>query len=137
MNVLTTTGARQAFLTGALSWTGASFKAVLVDETYVYDAAHDNLNDVTAGKRVATTGTLTCTAVAGVAHAADATISSPPVGRDVRGYWIYKDTGVESTSLLVAFIDTDPDNAPIEYTTDGTAILVVLDSGSPNGVFKL
>lgn len=137
MNVLTAP-AREAFLSADLDWLTATFKIVLVDELYVYDVAHENLDDIVAGRRVATTTALTAkTADDGVARADAVLLASTPVGRNVRGYWIFHDTGVEATSLLVVFVDTRPDDAPIDETTDGEARLVIPDSGGVNGIFKL
>ena len=98
---------KQAFLSGGINLTSDNIKAVLVDLTdYTYSAAHDNLDDIPAGARVATSGNLASkTVAAGVFDAADVVFTAPSGdGADVIA--IYKDTGDTATSTLIAYIDT-------------------------------
>jgi hypothetical protein len=94
---------------------------------------HDNLDDIPAGARVATSGALASkTVTLGVADAADVTISS--VSGDQFEYIIlYKDTGVEGTSRLIACIDTA---TGLPCTPSGGDITIQWDSGA-NKIFKL
>jgi hypothetical protein len=99
---------REAFLAGDIDWENDTIKVVLVDSAdYTVDiASHDNLDDIPSGARVATSGALTGKTVsAGVADAADVTISSVS-GDQFEYIIIYKDTGTESTSKLIACLDT-------------------------------
>ena len=99
---------RQGFLEGAIDWDTDSIKLVLIDTAdYTVDLAnHDNLDDIPAAARVATSGNLASKTVTdGVADAADVTFTSVS-GDTVEAIALYKDTGNESTSRLIAYIDT-------------------------------
>ena len=99
---------REGFLDGSIDWDADNIKVVLVDtDDYTVNlATHDNLDDIPAGARVATSGNLASkTVAAGVADAADVTLSSV-TGDQFEAIVIYKDTGTESTSRLIAYIDT-------------------------------
>jgi hypothetical protein len=82
-------------------------KVVAVDlADYTYSAAHDFLDDVPSGARIATSANLgSKTFVNGVFDAADTSFTTPS-GDPFEAYIIYIDTGVEATSRLVAFLDT-------------------------------
>lgn len=125
---------KQGFLTGAIDWTSDDIRCILVDtnDYTVNLSTHDNLDDVTAGARVATSSAMTCTAAAGVADASDVTFSS--VTGDVsEALIIYKHTGTESTSTLIAYIDTA---TGLPVTPNGGDITVTWDSGA-NKIFSL
>ena len=126
---------REAFLSGDISWDSDTIKVILVDTgTYTVDlAAHDHLDDIPAGARVATSDALASKTVAsGVADAADITLSSVS-GNTVEAVVLYQDTGTEATSKLIAYIDTAT-NLPV--TPNGGDITVQWDNGS-NKIFKL
>jgi len=126
---------REGFLDGSIDWDTDNIKLVLIDvaDYTVNLATHDNLDDIPAAARVATSGNLASkTVAAGVADAADLTLSAV-TGDPSEALAIYKDTGTESTSRLIAYIDTAT-NLPI--TPNGGDINVVFDSGA-NKIFKL
>lgn len=126
---------REAFLTGAISWTTDNIKAVLVDTgSYTVNlASNQYLSDITAGARIATSGNLTGkTATAGVADADDITITSV-VGASVEAIVLYKDTGSASTSPLIAYIDTA---TGLPVTPNGGDINVAFSNGASR-IFKL
>ena len=127
--------AKQSFLTGEINLTSDTIKIQLIDTNdYTYSAAHDNFDDVAAGSRVGTAATLgSKTVTDGVFDAADVTFSS--VTGDVsEALIVYKDTGTESTSKLIAYIDTASSGLPV--TPNGGDITVTFDSGS-NKIFAL
>ena len=126
---------RQGFLEGDIDWTGDNIKLLLVDTAdYTVDlATHDFLDDVPVAARVATSGNLgSKTATDGVADAADVTLSSVS-GDQSEAIVIFQDTGVESTSRLIAYIDTAT-NLPV--TPNGGDITIQWDNGA-NRIFKL
>lgn len=106
-------------------------KAVLVDTgTYTYSSAHDFLNDVTGTVGTAQTlGSKTFTN--GTFDAADTTFTTVS-GNSVEAIIIYIDTGVSSTSYLVAYLDTGFTGLPV--TPNGGSIIVTWDAG---GLFTL
>lgn len=126
---------REGFLDGSIDWDTNTIKAVLLDAAeYTPNlATDDNLDDVPALARVGTPQTLgSKTVTGGVADAAD--ITFPAVTGAVCEYiLIYKDTGVESTSRLIALIDSAT-NLPV--TPNGGDINVAWDNGA-NKIFKL
>lgn len=105
--------AREDFLAGALSWSGDTIKCVGVKSTYTFSAAHTALNQISAGDRVATSAALgSKTVTDGIADAADTVLPTVTNGVIIAALVYYKDTGVESTSRLIAFVDTGT-NLPI------------------------
>ena len=126
---------REGFLDGSIDWDTDTIKVVLVDtaDYTVNLSTHDNLDDVAGAARVATSSALASkTVTAGVADAADVTlvaVTSDPSEALI----LYKDSGVESTSRLIAYIDSAT-NLPV--TPNGGDIVIAWDSGS-NKIFKL
>lgn len=96
---------------------------VALDSSYVYSATDNfqsdltgQLGDVIALTSVAFTG--------GILTADNPTITSLVAGNIVASFVIFNDTGTPGTSLIVGFADTDSIGAPINYTSDGTPLLV-------------
>lgn len=126
---------REGFLDGTIDWDTNNIKVVLVDtaDYTVNLSTHDNLDDVPALARVATSGNLASkTVTAGVADAADVTLSAV-TGDPSEALIIYQDTGVESTSRLIAYIDTA---TGLPVTPNGGDITIAWDNGA-NRIFKL
>lgn len=112
-----------------------NLKAVLVDTaTYTVDLAnHDYLSDIPSGERVATSANLTGkTTTGGVFDAADVTFSSV-TGDSVEAIVIYKDTGTDTTSPLIAYIDTA---TGLPITPSGVNITIAWDNGA-NKIFAM
>ncbi len=127
--------AREGFLNADIDWTTANIRIILGDaaDYTVNLATHDFLDDVPAGARVAVSGNLASkTSTAGVADAADVTLTAV-TGDPCEFIIIYEHTGTESTSHLIAYIDSAT-NLPI--TPNGGDITVTWDSGA-NKIFKL
>lgn len=131
--------ARQAFLEGGspavLNWLTDNVKVVLVDTgQYTVDLAnHQYLSSVPVGARISTSGNLTGkTSTGGVADAADITFSAVS-GASIEAIVIYRDTGVEATSPLIAYIDTA---TGLPVTPNGGDITVQWDNAA-NKIFKL
>lgn len=127
---------REKFLTGAISWSSDDIKVCLVDtDDYTVNLATDEFldPDVTAAGIVATSGNLgTKTTAAGVADAADVTFTSV-TGDQCEALVIYKDSGLGTTSPLIAYIDTA---SGLPVTPNGGDITVQWDNGA-NKIFKL
>lgn len=125
---------RDHFLNGNIDWVNDTIAAILVDtDDYTVDLVNDEfLTSVPAGARVAT-GTLSSkSSTAGIADAADLTL--PSVSGDVsEAIVLYKNTGVEGTSNLIAYIDTA---SGLPVTPNGGDITITWDNGT-NKIFKL
>ena len=99
---------RQMFLEAQVNWMTDTIKCILVDTgAYtVQTATHKYLSDIATSARVAGPVTLTAKSTAGgAADAADCTFTSVS-GASIEAIVIYKDTGSEPTSPLIAWIDT-------------------------------
>lgn len=126
---------RQGFLDGSIDWDTDDIRVILVDTAdYTVDTAnHDNLDDVASAGRVAVSSALTGkTATNGVADADDVTFTSV-TGDSVEAIVIYKHTGTESTSRLIAYLDS---GTGLPVTPNGGNITVQWDNGA-NKIFKL
>lgn len=126
---------RQGFLAGEIDWDANDIRLILIDEAddTIDLAADEDLADRAAGARVSTSSAFgSKTTTAGVADAADVTLSS--VTGDVsESIDLYQHTGTESTSLLICNIDTA---TGLPVTPNGGNITVQWDSGA-NKIFKL
>jgi len=128
---------RERFLGGDLDWDAMDFRVILTDtaDYTVSVDVHDFLDDVAAAARVKVSGALASkTKTLGVADAADVTLTAV-TGDPCEALVIYQHTGVESTSALVAYIDTTSDSS-LPVTPNGGDITIVWDSGV-NKIFKL
>lgn len=134
-NVLTDP-AREGFLGGDLAWDSDAFAFTALTDAYTFSGAHDYLNDVSTG-RLWTSGALTGKSITGgVADAADLLTSALTAGDDIVAGWIFRDTGVASTSLLVAYYDTAADGSPLLMPTNGQPIAIRWNNG-PFKLFKI
>ena len=126
---------RQGFLAGEIDWDANDIRLILIDEAddTIDLAVDEDLADRAGAARVATSSAFgTKTTTAGVADAADVTLSS--VTGDVsESIDIYQHTGTEATSLLICNIDTA---TGLPVTPNGGNITVQWDSGA-NKIFKL
>lgn len=126
---------RQRFLEAQLNMLTDTIKCVLVD-TGAYTAnfsTHEFLADIPVSARITTPVTLTSKTTAGGAFdAADVTFTSVS-GASIEAILIYADTGTESTSPLIAYIDTA---TGLPITPNGGDIIVTWDNGT-NKIFKV
>lgn len=108
-------------------------RVILIDAAdYTFSQLHDFLDDVPAAARVATSGTLLNTTVTnGVFDADDITINAV-TGDPLEALLFYIHTGVESTSRLVAYIDTGWTGLP--FTPSGSNVTLAFNA---SGIFKL
>jgi hypothetical protein len=97
---------RQAFLEGTIAWLTDNIKVALVTSGYTPNQATDQfLAIVTSGNIVVTSANLaTKTSTAGVADADDFTLTAVS-GSAIVALVVYKDTGSDATSPLIAYID--------------------------------
>lgn len=118
-DTLYTLGASK-LLTGDIDWDSHVIKCALVDTgAYTPDFDADEFLSDLSGAVVATSGALTDKAVtAGVATADDAVFTSVS-GSTVEAIVIYRDTGVDATSSLLAYVDSA---AGLPYTPTGSSV---------------
>lgn len=127
---------REGFLDGSIDWDTDDIRVILID-TGAYtanQATHDFLDDVAGGARIAVSSALgSKTATGGVADASDVTFSAVS-GASVEAIVLYKHTGTDSTSRLIAYIDSATSGLPV--TPNGGDITVQWDNGA-NKIFRL
>jgi hypothetical protein len=128
---------RQRFLEGQFNWLTDTIKVILVD-TGSYSAnftTHQFLSDIPTSARIGTSSgvaLISKTTTGGAADAADITFSAV-TGASIEALVIFKDTGTEGTSPLIAFIDTA---TGLPITPNGGDIICTWDNGT-NKIFKL
>ncbi len=127
---------REGFLDGSIDWDTDDVRAILIDTgTYTYSAAHDFLDDVPGGSRIAVSAALgSKTVTSGVADAADVTFTAV-TGASVEAIIIYKHTGVDATARLICYIDTASSGLPV--TPNGGDITISWDNTAGLKIFKL
>lgn len=113
--------ALKLFADADLDWIAHTIKLVLIDATYVYDEAHDFLSDIAAPDRVFTHTLTGKTSDDGILSA-DSDIVTIPAGNTITQAWLYRDTGVDSTSPLIAYYDSDDARQPFDFTPDGSDV---------------
>lgn len=126
---------REGFLAGDIAWDTDDIRCILIDTAaYTVNLVTDNdLVDVPAGARIATSGAFTAKTVAlGIADAADVVLSAV-TGAVSEVVVIYQHTGVEATSRLIAYVDTA---TGLPVTPNGGDITIQWDNGA-NKIFKL
>jgi len=126
---------REGFLDGSIDWDTDDIRVILIDVAdYTVDlAVHDNLDDIPGDARVATSGAFTGkTVAAGVADADDVVLTAV-TGDPCEALVTYKHTGTESTSRLIAYIDSA---TGLPVTPNGGDITIQWDNGA-NKIFKL
>ena len=126
---------RQRFLEAQINWMTDTVKVILVSTSgYTpQTAVHQYLADVPVSARIAGPVTLTAKATTGgAADAADCTFTSVS-GATINAIVIYKDTGTEATSPLIAYIDTA---TGLPITPNGGDIIVTWDNGV-NKIFRV
>ena len=126
---------RQGFLDGSIDWDTDDIRAILIDtDDYTVDLeSHDNLDDIPAGARVAVSGALTGKTVTDGVADADDIMFIAVTGDQSEALVLYKHTGVESTSRLIAYIDSA---TGLPVTPNGGDIEVKWADGDDK-IFKL
>jgi hypothetical protein len=125
---------RQGILDGSISVSTTAVQAMLVTSGYTPNTAtHQYVTDVGSGNIVARSAAFTSkTETAGVFNAANLTF--PAVSGAACSYIVlYINTGTDSTSRLIAIIDTA---TGLPVTPNGGDITVTWDTGA-NKIFKL
>lgn len=120
---------KEALLTAGLDLESDDIRVILVDTAdYTYSAAHNFLDDVAAGSRVAVSTALASKTITdGVFDAADKTLSAV-TGDPCEALILYKHTGTESTSNLICYIDG------LSVTPNGGDIVIAWHA---SGIFAL
>jgi hypothetical protein len=128
---------KQALLGAGVNLASGTVKAVLIDSgRYTYADAHQFLPSVPAAARIGTPATLANkTVVDGVFDADDSMFTSVPAQTGTasaeEAILLYRDSGTEATSELIAYIDTA---TGLPVTPNGGNIVVTWAAA---GIFAL
>lgn len=130
--------AGQIMLSGGLNWASPAhpWAAALID-TAEYDvnlATHQYLSDIGDAAIVAKADLTNPTAVGGVASADPVTIPAV-TGNTVSAIVIYQDTGTESTSPLICYLD-DMTGLPLNPGGGDIALQWPTSDGTPLGIIS-
>lgn len=125
---------KEKLLTAAINLSSDTIKAAIVSSAYTPNlSTHEFWSDVVANI-LNTAGTLgSKTVTLGVFDAADITFTAVTSGSTAKAVVLYKDTGLNSTSPLIAYIDT---LTGFPLATNGGDIQIIWDSGA-NKIFAL
>ena len=135
--------AKEELLSGSIDLTTDTIRAILIDAAdHTISFTADNFfSDITTAARIGNSGATgrgdgvalgSKTVTAGVFDAADATLTTV-TGDQAEGILIYKDSGVDGTSTLIAYIDS---GTGLPVTPSGGDITFQWDSGA-NKIFAL
>lgn len=100
--------ARELFATAQLSWTSGVMRGLLLPESYVPDFTDQFLSDIFTGVRIAISDEIQGrTATNGLCTGMAAKFPLLFDNRAVSQAVIFKDTGVENTSVLIAYLGAE------------------------------
>ena len=119
--------AKQAFLNGSINMAANTITLALVDTgVYTYSAVHEFRSDVSNSAVISTATLANKTITSGVFDADDATFTSV-TGANCEALLIFQDTGIQTTSRLIAYIDSA---TGLPILPNGGDISVAFSSGS-------
>ena len=119
--------AKEAFLNGSINMVANTISIALVDTgVYTYSATHQFRNEVSNSAVISSTSLAHKTIANGVFDADDATFSSV-TGANCEALLIFQDTGIQTTSRLIAYIDSA---TGLPILPNGGDISVAFSSGS-------
>ena len=119
--------AKEAFLNGSINMVANTITIALVDTgVYTYSASHQYRNEVSNSAVISSTTLANKTITNGVFDADDATFSSV-TGANCEALLIFQDTGIQTTSRLIAYIDSA---TGLPILPNGGDISVAFSNGS-------
>ena len=127
--------ARRLFLEAGINWLTDDIKAILVDQgAYTPNfTSHQNLADIGVSARVTPGVLMTGKATTGGAADANDVTFSAVSGPSIEAIVLYRDSGSDATSTLIAWLDTA---TGLPITPNGGDIIVTWDNGA-NKIFRL
>jgi hypothetical protein len=119
--------AKEAFLNGSINMVANTITIALIDTgVYTYSASHQYRNEVSNSAVISSTTLANKTITNGVFDADDATFSSV-TGANCEALLIFQDTGIQTTSRLIAYIDSA---TGLPILPNGGDISVAFSNGS-------
>jgi hypothetical protein len=125
---------KEKLLSGSIDLTTATIKAAILSSAYTPNLSTDEFWSTILANLLNSQQTLgTKTVTLGVFDAADITFTAVTSGSTAKAIVLYKDTGSNATSPLIAYIDTI---TGFPLATNGGDIQIIWDSGA-NKIFAL
>ena len=120
--------ARELFLTRGLDWVTDPLKLQLIDaQQYTPSPSHIYLSEIPIGARIHDAVELTGrTALNGTADADDITIVGVPADISVGALIVYRDSGDDSTSHLVGYLNN---GNGLPFISNGNDIILTWNNG--------
>ncbi len=121
------------FLKGRIDWASDTLKVALLSSAYTYDPNHVYYSEVTGVIGVPATiasATVTPNATNAVADGANTPFAAIVAGSTVTQYVIYKDTGTDTNSPLIAHFDS---GSGLPFATNGGVITITWPTA---GIFE-
>lgn len=115
--------AKEGMLTGDVDVMGETVRLQMFDDDVVYDETDEFLSNVT-GTAVGAAVEITNKDVANGQFTGDTSAFTPPNGHTVIALIVFIDTGLASSSRVLAFLDTKDDTTPISIPTTGGSMLL-------------
>ena len=120
---------KKQFLQAGIDLSAVNIRAILVDTgAYTYDDAHDFLDDIPSGARIAVSENLT-----GKTFGDNGSFDSDDPafigvsGASIESIVLYVHTGTDSTSRLIMYQDNGVTGLPL--TPDGSDVQITVDAG--------
>lgn len=120
---------KKQFLQAGIDLASLNVRAILIDAgAYTYDDAHDFLDDIPSGARIAVSGNLANKTFGdnGSFDSDDPTFTGVS-GASIEAIVLYVHTGTESTSRLIMYQDTGVTGLPL--SPDGSDVQITVDAG--------
>lgn len=125
---------REKFLCGEIAWLTDSIRAVFVSATYTPNyTTHEFLSDVPLGSRVSISDELASKTATNAWASAERVEWQSVNGQVCTGMVLFKDTGLITTSPLIAHLNENVSNLPLDPT--GTKVTFFPDPAT--GLFRL
>lgn len=125
---------REGFLDGSIDWDTDDIRAVLVESTYTFSAAHDFMDDLGTNDNGRTAALSGKTVTSGVADAADTSLTATAAVA-CNAIVVYKYNVSDASARLICYIDTVTSGLPFTPSA-GQTVNIAWDSGA-NKIFKL
>ena len=119
--------AKESFINGHINMSANTIAIALVDTgVYTFSTSHQFRSDVSNSAVISSTSLSNKTVASGVFDADDATFTSV-TGANCEALLIFQDTGVQTTSRLIAYVDSA---TGLPILPNGGDITVVFSSGA-------
>lgn len=96
---------KEKMLRGQINWEADTIKVALTTSDYTYSDTHEFLSSLSTAVLAIPQALANKTVTSGVFDANDIAFTSVPTGSTVKALVVFKDTGVTSTSPLLAYLD--------------------------------